>query len=291
MKLYCIIRKKDDIANVDTYNLLKKASEERGLEFVTIEANDFDYSQGLESLDSNAIVYRLASGDRSALLQLQMAGKGMTGLFKSMDALLARQFSWGSAIRMEQAGVPIIPTIFNVSKNEDRRLKDYVEKLGGFPIIVKSSGGSHGEGVMKVDSISSLRSVIGFISDQRSATLVLRQFVTSARHLRLVVLGGRVIDTIEYDTQADDFRTNAVSVPTVTDRNDVSDDIKQIAVQAVESLELDFGGVDVLIDESGTAYVAEVNFPCNFARNQMNTGTDVAGAIVDFLVNKSKDNV
>ncbi|CAN5407077.1 RimK family alpha-L-glutamate ligase [soil metagenome] len=288
MKLYCIIRKQDDISNSDTYALLKKAADARGVEFIPIESDNFDYVRGLSVLETNAIMYRMGRGDRAALLQVLMASKGIIGLFKNVDALLSRNFSWGSAIRMEQAGLPIIPTIFNISKNEDSRLKEYVEELGGFPIIVKSSGGSHGEGVMKIDSISSLRSVVGFISDTQSATFVLRKFVNSARHLRLVVVGNKVVDTIEYDTQSDDFRTNAVAVPTVVDRNDVNNDIKQIAIKAVAALDLEFGGVDVLIDESGTAYVAEVNFPCNFARNQMNTGTDVAGQLVDYLVEKAR---
>ena len=286
MKLYCIIRKENDITNQHTYDLLKAATEQRGIEFVPVEANNFDYANGIDALDTDAVVYRLARGNRASLLEVLMVGKGIKGAFSDVSALLSRQFSWGSAIRMQQAGVPIIPTIYNVSKHEDKRLKEYVESLGGFPIIVKSSGGSHGEGVMKVDSIGSLRSVMGFISDPTSAGFVLRTFVESARHLRLVVLDGNVIDTIEYDTQIDDFRTNAVEVPTVVERNDVSDDIKAIAIKAVACLGLEFGGVDVLIDKHGTAYVAEVNFPCNFARNQMNTNTDIAGMLVDHLAAK-----
>lgn len=286
MKFYCIIRSKDDITNPDTYELLRAAVESRGIEFVPLEANNFDYARGIDALEEGAMVYRVARGDRASLLEVLLGAKSAQGLYRSTDALLSRRFSWGSAIRMQNAHVPIIPTIYNVSKHEDGRLKGYVEELGGFPIIVKTSGGSHGEGVMKIDSISSLRSVLGFISDDRSAEFVLRKFISSARHLRLIVLGGEVLDTIEYNTQADDFRTNAVAVPTVVPRNDIGDDLKKIAIDATAALGLEFGGVDLLIDETGKAYVAEVNFPCNFARNQMNTGTDVAGKLVDYLVKK-----
>lgn len=291
MKFYCIIRSLDDISNSNTYKLLKTAAESRGLEFTPIESNNFDYYNGIDTLEEGAMVYRLASGDRASLLEVLMGGKSAHGLYKSIDALLSRRFSWGSAIRMQNKHIPIIPTIYNVSKHEDKRLKEYVEALGGFPIIVKSSGGSHGEGVMKVDSINSLRSVIGFISDDHSADLVLRKFIKSARHLRLVVLGDEVLDTIEYNTQVDDFRTNAVAVPTVVARNDIEDDMKQIAVDAVAALGLEFGGVDLLIDEHGKAYVAEVNFPCNFARNQLNTGADIAGHMVDYLMNKVEADI
>jgi glutathione synthase/RimK-type ligase-like ATP-grasp enzyme len=211
----------------------------------------------------------------------------MKGAFKDTSALLARSFSWGSAMRMQAASVPVIPTIYAVSKNEDKLLASYAEQLGGFPIIVKSSGGSHGEGVMKVDSLTSLRSVLGFVSDTQSSQFVLRQFIGDARHLRLVVIGNKVVDVIEYDVQPDDFRTNAVAVPTVVDRNDIGDDIKQIAVDAVTALDLEFGGVDVLIATDGKPYVAEVNFPCNFARNQLNTGADISGRLVAYLLQKA----
>ncbi len=286
MKLYIIIRRHDKIVNHDTYDMLLNSAKEAGVDCEVLEADNFDYSRDFDRLDYSAAVYRLARGDRAAALQAMLVLRGMKGAFKDVNALLTRSFSWGSAMRMEAAGVPIIPTIYNISKNEDALFESYVEQLGGFPIIVKSSGGSHGEGVMKVDSMTSLRSILGFVTEAESALFVLREFVTGARHLRLIVIDGKVIDVIEYDVQPDDFRTNAVAVPTVVERNDIDESTKQIAVDAVEALDLEFGGVDILISDDNKPYVAEVNFPCNFARNQLNTGTDISGQLVRHLMSK-----
>lgn len=286
MKLYVIIRSKNDIGNKDTYELLLKSAKEAGVDCEVLESDNFDYAHGFTGIDFTGIMYRLALGGRAASLEVMLAQRGMKGAFADVNALLARSFSWGSAMRMEAAGVPIIPTIYNVGKHEVALLGSYAEQLGGFPIIVKSSGGSHGEGVMKVDSLTSLRSVLGFVADTRTSQFVLRQFIADARHLRLIVIGGKVADVIEYDVQPDDFRTNAVAVPTVAERNDIDESIKQIAIDAVAALGLEFGGVDILIATDGRPYVAEVNFPCNFARNQLNTGADISGQLIHHLMSK-----
>lgn len=285
-KFYCIVRAKDNIHNPEAYQFLQDASRKRNVEFVTLEANKFDYVGGLDDINERDIVYRLGTGRRTAVLEALVSARGAKGPYENLSALLSRGFSWGSSIAMQGAGVPIIPTIFNISKNEMSRLSEYVEYLGGMPIIVKASGGSHGSGVMKVDSLDELNRQIDEIADEDASEFVLRKYIEEARHYRLVVLGDEVIDTIEYKMPPDDFRTNASAIPEVEPRNDVSAETKDIAIRAVRASGVQFGGVDILIDQSGDPYVAEVNFPCNFARNQMCTGTDIAGKLVDFLLKK-----
>lgn len=285
MKFYCIIRSRDDIQNPDTYNLLRQAVLERGLEFVDLETDHIDYDRTDEIVEPGSLLYRIAAGGRSSLLEV-LVDSYVTTLKSDTAAVLSRGSSWGSAARMKQAGIPIVPTIFNVSRIHALRLPAYVKKLGGFPVVLKSSGGSHGSGVMKFDTMESLRAVLDYISDEKSRNLVLRQFISSAQHLRLVVVGDQVVNTIRYRPQEGDFRTNAVETPLVDLVTDVPENILNDAVRAVSCQGLEFGGVDVLIGEDGAHYIAEVNFPCNFARNQLNTGVDIAGCIVDYLLEK-----
>lgn len=286
MKFYCIIRSQENITNPDTYRLLQDACRERSIEFIALEADKINYSKVDDLVVTGSLLYRLAGGARPALLEALLSGKVVT-LRRDISALLSRGFAWGSAIRLKHAGLPIIPTIFNISRLHDDNLLDYVETLGGFPIVLKSSGGSHGAGVMVIDSIRSLRSVLDYVSSDKSSDLVLRQYIHNARHLRLIVLGDQVVDSIEYRPQPNDFRTNAVEVPQVDKLADVPQDILSDAIASVATQGLEFGGVDVLIDEGGDHYIAEVNYPCNFARNQMNTGVDIAGKMLDYLLKKA----
>lgn len=286
MILYCIVRSKDNIQNPDTYRLLQEAAAHRSIEFVTLEADSLNYATIVDDIVDGSLLYRISAGSRSLLLEALISHK-VTTLRKNLESLLAREFNWSAAIRLQQADLPIIPTIYNVDRKAEAHLESYVESLGGFPIVLKSAGGSHGSGVMRLDSIGSLRSVVDYASNGTSES-VLRRYIANARHLRLVVLGGEVLDVIEYRSQKGDFRTNAVSVPEVFQPGDVRDEIRRDAVLAVDVLGFEFGGVDVLIDEDGNYFIAEVNFPCNFARNQMNTGVDIAGHMVDHLIQKSQ---
>lgn len=289
MKFYCIRGAHKAPHNEEAFNYLREACQQRGIEFVVLAVDDFDFSIDFsQTLETPSMLYRLGLGGQALLLEALLLKDGVATLYGTSESLFARGFEWGAVIRMQKTGLPVIPTIYNVNAAHDGHLVGYAEKLGGFPIILKAAGGSHGSAVMRIDSLESLRSVVGFVADRENARFVLRKFIPEARHIRLVVIGDKVADAIRYLPQANDFRTNAVSVPQVEafPRTVETEYIFSIAERAVKELGLEFGGVDVLVDPEGNAYIAEINFPCNFARNQMNTGVDIAGMIVDYLMSK-----
>lgn len=283
MKFYCIVDDLNKLHNPESYQLLKDAATARGLDWEVIEASKYDSARATaDKLEDGSVLYRLAVSRRAKLIEALLYHEGLRTFYPDRQALLMRGFTWGSTIAMLASGLPVVPTIFGVNAALADKLDNYVQRLGGYPVILKSAGGSHGSGVMRVDSIESLRSVVGFVAGPDSADFVLRQYIANARHIRCVVLGDDVVDAIEYLPVNADFRTNAVAVPQVKafgrDEN-----IFSLAVRAVAQLSVAFGGVDILISQEGRAYIAEVNFPCNFARNQLSTGVDIAGQMVGYL--------
>lgn len=282
-KLYCIVSDITYLSNPDTYRLLKDAAERKGVEFVTIDANTT--APSTVNVEDGSLLYRLGLSSLSVFMEAYLYKPSLATFYKEYPTLLSRAFDWGSTIRFQKAGLPIIPTVFKPFLLNSDELSAAVEQLGGFPVIVKGSGGSHGSAVRKADSQGELEAMLR--DDEVKNTLVLRKFVHSARHIRVVIVGGVAYDAIEYDVQPDDFRTNAVEVPTVQPFSlQNSPEIARTAEAAVAAIDLEFGGVDILIQPDGTHYIAEANFPCNFARNQMNTGADVAGAMIDALLAK-----
>lgn len=282
-KFYCIVSDITNLANPDTYRLLQEAAQAQGHEFVVIDAATTVPSS--LQLESHSMLYRLGVSQFAKFLESYAYRSDVATLYKDYSSLLARAFAWGSTLRLEKAGLPSIPTVYKPWMLDDEELQAAVAILGGFPVVVKASGGSHGSGVRKADTFDELKEML---ADQTiRETLVLRAFIHSARHIRVVVVGGVAYDAIEYDVQPDDFRTNAVAVPTVT-RFNLADNsaIGKVAEQAAEVLGLEFGGVDILLQPDGAFWIAEVNFPCNFARNQLNTGPDIADAIVKHLASK-----
>jgi RimK family alpha-L-glutamate ligase len=291
MKFYCIASSEKKNHNQECVNFLQQACERRGLEFIQLDAATFDYGKDRTTMiETPSIVYRIVTTKSAALLEALLVRDGVATLYSDPAVLYRRMFPWGALERLERASLPVIPTVLNVSMSQDEHLAGYIEKLGGFPVILKGSGGSHGASVLRLDSMESLRSVLGYVTSDKTTLFALRKFIHAATHLRMVVVGDKVVDAIRYFPQPDDFRTNAVATPKVEPyaRTDENERYFAVAAEAVKALGLEFGGVDLLIDEAGEAYIAEVNFPCNFARNQMTTGFDVAGAIVDHLFAKTR---
>ena len=179
--------------------------------------------------------------------------------------------------------IPIPKTVNYIPENRDA-LRQCVEELGGFPIIIKALGGSHGVGVMRADSLESLFSVSDYLRTT-GERFVLKEYCNVLSTARLIVLGDKVIDSIEYSANKNDFRSNEGKTPNVAPKK-FDSRVEEVAIKATHSLGLEFGGVDIMVTDSGPK-VAEVNFPCFFPRCQLLTGTDIAGMMVDYLMGKS----
>ncbi len=283
-KFFCVVTDVQNLANPDTFRLLRTAVEERSWEFVVLDAKSQD--PATVEVEAGDVLYRLGVSEEAKFLEgVLCATRPLKTLYREELGFLGRAFPWASTLRLlGDESLPVISTRFCVQAMTDDELRFAAESLGGFPIVVKGAGGSHGSAVRKASSFEEL---VTIIHSAGSENLVLRTFIHGARHLRIVVVDDKAIDAIEYHPQPDDFRTNAVQVPSVSGVGlETIPEIANIAERAVRQTGVRFGGVDILQQSDGGFFIAEVNFPCNFARNQMETGTDIAGAIVDCLIKR-----
>ncbi|MDX9970321.1 MAG: hypothetical protein RBS56_00230 [Candidatus Gracilibacteria bacterium] len=283
MKNLYLIFKKD--TNQTTLDLLKKSAEERNISVIPIYSEDFDFSENLILTKEDAL-YRLSIDKRSELVEKFLINENVTTFYHSINACVSKLDNVIEATLIHKKNnLPIIKTIFSLTNNKEL-LKMYAKELNNFPLIIKSVGGQHGVGVMKIDSLESLFSISDYLHKQNDS-YILRQFIDYTEHARLIVLGNSVISSIEYKRVTDDFRSNVGKELTLINKK-FDPTIEDIAVKAVSSLGFDFGGVDILIDKSGLPFIAEVNFPCFFPRAQQYSNIDISGKMIDFLLNKSK---
>jgi ribosomal protein S6--L-glutamate ligase len=148
--------------------------------------------------------------------------------------------------------------------------------------VVKCTGLSHGQGVFLCTNPEELKACIGQFDKSDYHKLALRRFIKGAQHIRVVVIGRQAVDAIKYDQPPDDFRTNAVKVPTASSFP-LSEEISALAVSAAQANGVRLAGVDILIGEDGKANVAEVNTPCNFGRNYLTNGKNLADDLIKML--------
>jgi hypothetical protein len=138
---------------------------------------------------------------------------------------------------------------------------------------------------MLAESMASLRSQIDFLLAEGHFPLVC-QFIPHSTHWRIVVLGGSAAASYRNKAVEGDFRTCGS-----TEKSDFEasppDEAVEMAIRATAACGLEFAGVDVLEDREGRCWFLEANCPCYFPHAQIYGGVDVAGAMVDFLVDKS----
>ncbi len=275
MKLYIITREKQKT----TTDLLTEACKKRNIPYEILIPDQIRPSS--INVQKGDAVYRISTGSHygAAELEWELVLSGAKSFHKDYNALFLKRID---AMLFDKFNVPAPKTI-NFLPKDRTSLMECVDELGGFPVCLKALGGSHGVGVMRVDSRESLFSVSDYLREQGDM-VVMKEYCNVTSTARLIVLGGKVIDSIEYSAPKGDFRSNEGKMPNVSPKK-FGSEINDTAIRAVKSLGLEFGGVDIMITGDGPK-VAEVNMPCFFPRCQIITGTDIAGQMVEYLMSK-----
>ena len=269
--------------------LFKNACEQQGVEFVGIDASDLGKSftlSTLPKLGKGDLIYRSAVGPTVSIAEKMMVNDDVMSFYTTWQSVnLTRVASW---FTHKKFGLPVVPTFPDIPSSAEE-LHQVVERLGSFPIIVKVTGGSLGVGVMRIDSMKSLQSVLDYLVSTK-AVAMLRRYIPHDFYVRAVVVGDTVVASHATYVAEGEFRTNVLNGNVEQQRREarvLPEEIQNIAVQAVRTLGLETGGVDLLYDKDNQPYIAEVNFPNDFATTQKVTGIDIAGEMVAYLVKKA----
>lgn len=248
----------------------------QGVKYEVLDPLRFDPRE--RSFSDKDSFYRISLTNRAKSLDIYLTKMGCRSLkvsnFVRLDTI-ERDFMCA------EAKITCIPTIY-FPVLEPERLVNQVESLGGFPIIVKEMGSSSGGGIMKIDSMSSLLSILRTVIDRANGKVFLKKYIEHDEQARIIVLDGKVVGEKGNTKSGEDIVLNT-GIDFTQVKREYSKDIKNMAIKAVKTLGLSFGGVDILIGKDGTNYLAEVNMPCAFKYVEDVAGVDIAGQIVEFL--------
>lgn len=280
-RMFCIhpALNKDIAARLE---LLESACIARDVQFVPLCSSECDFLT-LPQPNCGDLIYNVGRGSRE--LECLLLSNRVASLYTDYRYSHFATTTTDWSLLHQREGLPVPKTIPNPGPNREQ-LGKYVEFLGGVPVIVKVAGGTRGMGVIRCDSMQQLYCVIDFLNWEHRRYL-LRQYIPSDRVGRLIVLGSKVISAINYVAPTDDFRTSVLEDP-LSELASFSTEAQEIAVRAVAIIGAEFGGVDIILDSAGKPYLLEVNFPTSFQRPQRMTGIDIAGMVVDHLVEKAK---
>lgn len=267
----------------ETTDLLREACDARAVLFREIDASSFDYLPS-SRLPSGAMLFRPSTSTAAAYVEEYLAARDVATFHGELEGTL---FPCAAPLRArERAGIDG-PRTLPVATTDTRLVASFVERVGGFPVVLKVAGGEGGLGVMRVDSMPALRSLVDHLIRGQGTIPMMSAYVENAIHHRVVVVGDRAICAYDNPAREDDFRSSPSELPgsyTV----DVPEALAKVAIAAVHAERLAFGGVDVLVHATGRPYVLEVNYPCYFPQATLAAGIDVAGPMVDWLVARAE---
>ena len=265
----------------DRITSLKSACEYRNVEFIDVDCEYFDHSK-LPNLNPDDMMYNVARGGEvteSIFLRYDVK----TFYVSNPSFMTNNSDTVKYSLLHDNLGIPGPKTIFHTTNNEEL-LKKYVLDLGGFPLILKTYGGTKGVGVVYISDFLTLKSMADLLTHQ-SEQFILRTYIPPKEIARLKVIGDRVVASNSKAIPKDDFRSsvqNQLPEPKI-----YSSAIQQLAVTAAHSANLMNCGVDILIDHEEKAYVLEVNMPHDFTTTEKATGIDLAGPMIDFILQRN----
>lgn len=160
-------------------------------------------------------------------------------------------------------------------------------KVLEYPLIIKEAFGSFGMQVYLANDFNQAKNIIEKIGGKE---IIVQQFISNSKgkDIRVNVVGGKVICAIER-FNPNDFRSNVTLGGSMKEIK-LSKAQEEIAVKACSALNLDFAGVDILIDENGNPLVCEVNSNPHFKSTLLATGIDLAQHIANYVLKRLGKN-
>lgn len=248
--------------------------------YVKLESSNPTVQYEGENLDDiDVIIPRIATNltkyGGSIVRQFEMRGVYTTtssiSLTRSRDKLRVMQL-------LARSGVGIPKTVFARGTAE---LDDLIEEAGGVPLIIKVARGTHGKGVVLAETKKAAQAVMQAFYVEGVSFLV-QEFIeeSAGTDIRALVVGGKVVASMQRQSLDDDFRSNIHQGGEGTPVK-LSDEERKTALKAAKATGLSICGVDMMRSNRGPL-VLEVNASPGFAIEKV-TGRNVAEKIIEYI--------
>jgi ribosomal protein S6--L-glutamate ligase len=206
--------------------------------------------------------------------QMEMAG---ILLFNNYESILKTKNKIKTMQILDNQDIPIPKTVV-LNRPED--IAQAAKLVGGFPLIVKVPFGSFGNGVTIVESMRALKSYLTW----NRPLYLLQEYVkySKGKDVRVFVVNGEVVGTMMRSAKKGEFRSN-IELGGKGTNVEITEEEKMISLRAVQALNLNYGGVDIMRGKNGPV-VIEVNSNPGFKALEEATGKSIADSVIDYAV-------
>ena len=196
------------------------------------------------------------------------------------DALLRARDKRTAAQYLAAHGLPVPDSVFTaMPENVESTLNLLGDK---FPVVIKTLNSTQGQGVILGESFTSAQSIAEAFIRLREE-IMLQRFIEEAKgkDIRVFVVGGKVVATMERSAQNGEFRSN-LHRGAIGRKVRITSEEEEMALRASELMGLEVAGVDILRSATGPL-ILEINASPGLEGIEATTGVDIAGHIIKFI--------
>ena len=196
------------------------------------------------------------------------------------DALLRARDKRTALQYLAANQIPVPNSVFTaVPENVEASLALLGEQ---YPVVIKMLNSTQGQGVILGESHYAAQSIAESFIRLREEIL-LQQFIeeSKGRDVRVFIVGGKVIATMERNAQNGEFRSK-LHRGASSKKVRITGQEEEIALKSAQLMGLDVAGVDILRSNNGPL-VLEVNASPGLEGIEGTTGVDISGHIISFV--------
>lgn len=220
---------------------------------------------------------------------LAMLEKRGVPVFNSYSSITNCDDKMTTYIELADKGFPLLKTIPGLlCYRDEETIKDasvdIVETLG-YPLVIKESYGSLGNGVYLVRNREELIKTMDYV---KCKPHLFQEYVDTSygRDLRVIVVGDKAIGGMLRINSTGDFRSN-IGSGGCGEPFPLTADMQELSVSIAKALGLVYCGIDFLFGKDGLV-VCEVNSNAFFYSFEKTTGINVAKHYAKYIVNALK---
>jgi [lysine-biosynthesis-protein LysW]---L-2-aminoadipate ligase len=265
--------------------LLMEAAKQKGVELIPLDIRKHVLNPSTWNEQFDLALERCVS---------TTAGMHALTFFESIGVLVVNSSAvanicvdkYTTSLRLQAHGVPTIP--FAMAFTEEKAMLA-IKELGGYPVVIKPASGSWGRLLAKINDQDGLEAILehkAVLGSPSHKAFYLQKYIQKpGRDIRVTMTGEKIICAIYRET-AHWISNTARGAQAST--CEVDQDLRDICRSASAAVGGGILGVDVF--ETANGYVInEINHTTEFKNVQRVTGVDVAGAILDFCIEKMEN--
>lgn len=264
--------------------LLMRAAKEQGIELIVLDVRSQILNPYLYKAKFDVLLERCVSTTIGMHATMFFEAMGMT-VVNNLKVAQVCENKFITSLTLKNNNVPTIPFLIVFTEKE---AKLAIEKLGGYPVVLKPVLGSWGRLLAKINDEEALEAIIEqkiVLGSPSHKVFYLQKYIEKpGRDIRITVAGNNVVCAIYRETShwITNTARGAQAKPCKVDKC-----LEKISLAAARAVGGGVLGIDVF--ETANGYVVnEVNHTTEFKNVQRVTGVDVAGAIINYCMEAVK---